>query len=321
MPCPARTTTRPPGRRPLLAGPRSGGTPGRCRTPRRVHTVSETAAPVDLPSAPAALAVIGGGNMGAALIEGLVAAGAVTAADIVVVETSPDRRRELVGRFDGVAIVDSIVPCAAAVLAVKPPAIPEVATAVVRAGARRLLSIAAGVSTEQLDTAAAVGLDGADDAVAVVRAMPNTPSLVGRGVAAICGGRSAGPADLEWAESILGAVGTCVRLEERSFDAVTAVTGSGPAYVFFLAEALADAGVAAGLPAELVGPLVRDLLSGSAELLAREGDPVALRAMVTSPGGTTAAGVAVLEERDMRGIIAEVVAAAARRSRELAAGA
>lgn len=270
---------------------------------------------------PVALAVVGGGNMGAALIEGLLAAGAVPAEQLAVVETSPERRRLLAERFEGVPIVDSIVPCDAAVLAVKPPAVPEVATAAVRAGARRLLSIAAGIPTEQLDAAASAGLghDGGEP-VAVVRAMPNTPSLVGRGVAAICGGRSARPADLDWAESILGAVGTCVRLDEDRFDAVTAVTGSGPAYVFFLAEALADAGVAAGLPADLVGPLVRDLLVGSAELLAREGDPVALRAMVTSPGGTTAAGVAVLEDRDVRGIITEVVAAAARRSRELASG-
>lgn len=268
------------------------------------------------------LAIVGGGNMGAALIEGLLAVGALSTADIVVVETAPERRRALVERFDGLRVVDSIVPCDAAVLAVKPPAVPEVTTAVVRAGARRLLSIAAGVTTEQLDAAAVAGLTGerSHDEVAVVRSMPNTPSLIGRGVAAICGGRAAGPADLDWAESILGAVGTCVRLDESRFDAVTAVTGSGPAYVFFLAEALADAGVAAGLPVEVVGPLVRELLVGSAELLARDGDPVALRAMVTSPGGTTAAGVAVLEERGVRDIVVEVVAAAARRSRELAAG-
>lgn len=294
MPCPARTTG------------------GRASVDGHVDSPSMS----DTTSPPTAtLAVIGGGNMGAALVGGLLSAGALAVDDLVIVEALPERRTQLATRFAGVAVVESIVPCAAAVLAVKPPGVPQVATAAVRAGARRLLSIAAGVTTAQLDEAAEAGAGGAP--VAVVRSMPNTPSLVGRGVAAICGGRSAGVDDLAWAESILGAVGTCVRLDESQFDAVTALTGSGPAYVFFVAEALADAGVAAGLPAELVGPLVRDLLIGSAELLARDGDPVALRAMVTSPGGTTAAGVAVLEERDVRGTIAAVVDAAARRSREL----
>lgn len=263
------------------------------------------------------IAVIGGGNMGAALLAGMISSGSFDPPTLAVVEPLAARRAELAARFPGVAVVAEVLPATNVVLAVKPPDVVAVAAAAVRAGAQRLLSIAAGVTTAAIDRA----VEGADAGpVAVVRAMPNTPSLVGRGVAAICPGRNAGPADLEWAEAVLGAVGTCVRLDEARFDAVTAVTGSGPAYVFFLAESLVSAAVAAGLPSEVAEPMVTQLLVGSAELLAREGDPAALRAMVTSPGGTTAAGVAVLEDRDVRGIVAEVVVAAAARSRELGAG-
>ncbi len=268
------------------------------------------------------IAVIGGGNMGAALLAGMISSGAFEPAHLAVVEAAAARRDQLAERFPGVTVTAEIVAAANVVLAVKPPDVPDVAAAAARAGAWRVLSIAAGVTTSTIDDAVAAATGGAPDEgrrVAVVRAMPNTPSLVGRGVAAICGGRAAGPDDLAWAESVLGAVGTCVRLDESRFDAVTAVTGSGPAYVFFLAEALIDAGVASGLPTEVAEPMVTQLLVGSAELLAREGDPAALRAMVTSPGGTTAAGVGVLEDRDVRGIIADVVAAATTRSRELGA--
>lgn len=256
------------------------------------------------------LVVMGGGNMGAALIAGMLSSGVFAASDLAVVEPVAARRDVLAEQFPFVAVVAEAPSAAAAVLAVKPPDIPAVATAAVAAGARRLLSIAAGVSTVTIEAAAG-------DGVAVVRCMPNTPSIVGLGVSAITAGRSAGDADLDWAESVLGAVGSCVRLDEGHFDAVTGLTGSGPAYVFLVAEALIDAGVAAGLPAEVVEPMVAQLLVGSAALLARDGDPAALRAMVTSPGGTTAAGVAVLEARDVRSAIGAAVEAAADRSREL----
>lgn len=272
------------------------------------------------------IVVVGGGNMGAALLAGMIGSGAFDPATLAVVEPVAARRDELVERFPGLTVAHEMVPAVNAVLAVKPPDVPTVASAAALAGARRLLSIAAGVTTATIDDAVGAALGaaageegGADGSVAVVRAMPNTPSLVGRGVAAICAGRAASTDDLAWAESVLGAVGICVRLDESQFDAVTAVTGSGPAYVFLLAEALIDAGVSAGLPSEVVEPMVTQLLVGSAELLASEGDPATLRAKVTSPGGTTAAGVAVLEDRDVRGIVADVVAAAAARSRELGA--
>jgi pyrroline-5-carboxylate reductase len=147
--------------------------------------------------------------------------------------------------------------------------------------------------------------------------MPNTPALVGEGVAAIAGGAGATDADLDWAEAILSGVGLVVRVSESQLDAVTGLTGSGPAYVFLVAEALMDAGVAAGLPRATAEQMVAQLLVGSSKLLAERGDPSALRAMVTSPGGTTAAGVGVLEERAVRAALIGAVRAATDRSREL----
>ncbi len=265
---------------------------------------------------PRDLVFIGGGNMGAALIGGLRAAG-MPLATLGVVELSSERRDWLSAEFPGILVTDTVPACRAAVLAVKPPQITEVAVVAARAGAQRLLSIAAGISTATIDAAVEKDLGHTGAAVAVVRAMPNTPALVGQGVAAITGGRHATEADLQWAEQILMGVGSCVRISEDLFDAVTAVTGSGPAYVFLFAEALTAAACGAGIDAELADQMVRQLLSGSAELLAQRGDPVGLRRMVTSPGGTTAAGIAALEEHGFRAAIEGAVNAAAQRSREL----
>lgn len=257
------------------------------------------------------LAIVGGGNMGAALIGGLLAAG-WQPADLAVVEVSAARRDILHGMFPDVAATDTVPSTAAAVIAVKPNDVPEAVAAAAAAGARRILSIAAGVSVDALQKAC-----GAD--VAVVRSIPNTPALLGKGAAAMCGGQFAGDDDLAWAEEVLGAVGTVVRVPEKLLDAVTGLTGSGPAYVFLVAEALIDAGVLAGMTRPVADALVRQLLVGSAAMLAEGTDPVALRAMVTSPGGTTAAGVRVLEEHGVRSAFLEAVMAATARSQELGA--
>jgi len=256
------------------------------------------------------LAIVGGGNMGAALLGGLLAGGVVKPGDVVVVESSASRRGELTVAFPGVAVSAEIPTCRSAVLAVKPAQVPDVAAAAVAAGATRLLSIAAGVTTATIVAAAG-------DGVAVVRAMPNTPALVGAGVSAIAPAAGAGSDDLEWADRVLCAVGLVVRVDEHQLDAVTGLTGSGPAYVFLIAEALIDAGVRAGLEQRVVEQMVTQLLVGSAALLADRGDPAQLRAMVTSPGGTTAAGLKVLEDREVRSIVVEAVQAATDRSREL----
>ena len=255
------------------------------------------------------LAVVGGGNMGAALVGGLLQSGWV-AGEVAVVEVSTARVVELQQMFPGVAVTSEIPPCDSALIAVKPYDVAAACTAAAEAGATRLLSIAAGIGIAALQAAAGTE-------VAVVRAMPNTPALVGKGAAAICGGPTADVADLEWAESILGSVGIVVRVPENQLDAVTGLAGSGPAYLFLVAEALTEAGVLAGLSRANSEALVTQLFVGSSALLQQRGDPANLRAMVTSPGGTTAAGLRALEEHGVRSAFLEAVMAATARGAEL----
>jgi pyrroline-5-carboxylate reductase len=260
----------------------------------------------------AELQVVGGGKMGEALVGGLLRGG-FPAVDIVVVEKDAARTQALHESLPEVAVVDLAVPSVGTVLAVKPADVPAVCREVAEAGTERVLSIAAGVTIATLEAGLAPG-------TAVVRAMPNTPALVGAGAAAIAPGTAADEATLAWAESLLGTVGTVVRVDEGLLDAVTGLSGSGPAYVFLLAEALIAAGVEAGLPAEVSEALTVQTLFGAATLLAGSDEgPEALRAAVTSPNGTTAAGVAVLEDLGFRAALAGAVAAATERSRELGA--
>jgi pyrroline-5-carboxylate reductase len=257
------------------------------------------------------LLIVGGGRMGEALLGGLVAAGRAPS-ELAVAEVSAARRAQLEAAHPGVAVHAAPVPAAGAVLAVKPGDAAPAARALAEAGVGRVLSVVAGVTTAALE--AALGR-----ATAVVRAMPNTPALVGAGAAAISGGSAAGAADLDWAQEILGAVGVVVRVPERALDAVTGLSGSGPAYVFLIAEALVEAGVLEGLPREVAETLAFQTLLGSARLLVESGDaPETLRAAVTSPGGTTAAGLRELERHRVRAALLDAVAAAAARSRELA---
>jgi pyrroline-5-carboxylate reductase len=260
------------------------------------------------------LALVGGGRMGEALLGGLLAGGWASPGDLAVVEKLPARRAELEQLFPGVHVVDEALAADGAIIAVKPDDVEAAGRALAAAGVGRVLSIAAGVTLARLEAAVGAG-------VPVVRAMPNTPALVGAGAAAIAPGTAAGDEDLAWAESILGAVGTVVRVPERLLDAVTGLSGSGPAYVFLVAEALIDAGVLVGLPRPTAIALATQTLLGSARLLAETGDgPEALRAAVTSPGGTTAAGLRVLESAGLRAAFLDAVAAATDRSRELGAG-
>jgi pyrroline-5-carboxylate reductase len=248
--------------------------------------------------------------MGEALLAGLLTAGR-PAGELVVAEVSPSRRQELAAAHPGVTVVEAAVPAVAAVVAVKPGDVRAAVRAVADAGARRVLSIAAGVTTDVIEAAAPGRL-------AVVRAMPNTPALIGAGVAAISPGFSAGEEDLDWAEEVLGAVGVVVRVPETALDAVTGLSGSGPAYVFLVAEAMVEAGVLVGLPRDVAETLTFQTLLGSSRLLV-DGSlgPAALRAAVTSPGGTTAAGLRELEHRGVRAAFLDAVTAAATRSREL----
>jgi pyrroline-5-carboxylate reductase len=248
--------------------------------------------------------------MGEALLGGLLGSGWADAGDLRVVEALAPRRDELTERFPGVEVTDVVGPADGTVLATKPGDI-AAACAGLGADAGRVLSIAAGVRLATLEEALPAGTP-------VVRAMPNTPALVGAGAAAIAGGTGAGEDDLAWAESILSAVGTVVRVGEPLLDAVTGLSGSGPAYVFLVAEALIDAGVLVGLARPVAAELAVQTLLGAARLLA-EGDdgPEALRAAVTSPGGTTAAGLRALEQAGVRAAFLDAVVAATERSREL----
>ena len=259
------------------------------------------------------LQVLGGGRMGEALLRGLLDAGWATPAEVVVVEKVEARRKQLADLLPGVQVVAEPVACEGVVVAVKPGDVEAACRAAAAAGVRRVLSIAAGVKLASLED----WMPG--DEVTHVRAMPNTPALVGAGAAAVAGGRNAREEDLAWAEGILRAVGTVVRVPEPLLDAVTGLSGSGPAYVFLVAEALTEAGVLAGLPRGTAAALTHQTLLGAARLLVESGDgPEALRANVTSPGGTTAAGIRVLENRAVRSAFIEAVQAAAQRSRELA---
>ncbi len=258
------------------------------------------------------LVIIGGGRMGEALLGGLLGSEWARPEELAVVEVVADRRRELVMRFPAVQVVHDVPDAIeGAVIAVKPADVEVACRAAAAGGVTRVLSIAAGVGTASLERSLGPG-------VAVVRAMPNTPALVGAGAAAIAPGTSAGEADLSWAESILGSVGTVARVSEPLLDAVTGLSGSGPAYIFLVAEALIEAGVLVGLPRDVSTALTTQLFVGSARLLAESGaTPEALRAQVTSPGGTTAAGLRALESAGVRSAFLDAVVAATARSREL----
>jgi pyrroline-5-carboxylate reductase len=258
------------------------------------------------------LVVIGGGNMGGALVGGLLRSGWCAPDELLVVEMLASRRAELASLHPGLVVSDSVDRAAsAALVAVKPVDVGVACAALASAGVTRVLSIAAGITIAALEAGLPAG-------TAVVRAMPNTPALIGEGAAAISAGTAASDDDLAWAEAILGTVGTVVRVPERLLDAVTGLSGSGPAYVYLVAEALIEAGVLVGLPRATSRALAVQTLLGSARLLADSGDlPEVLRANVTSPGGTTAAGLRELERSGVRAAILDAVVAATERSRQL----
>jgi pyrroline-5-carboxylate reductase len=258
------------------------------------------------------LLLVGGGRMGEALVAGLLASGwAASADELAVTEKLPARRDELAGRYPGLQVSADVVDAEGAVVSVKPADVPAACEALAATGTKRVLSIAAGVTLSALERALGEG-------VAVVRSMPNTPAMVGAGAAAIAPGTAATDADLDWAEGLLRAVGIVVRVPEKLLDAVTGLSGSGPAYVFLVVEALIEGGVLAGLPRDVAAELAVHTLVGAGRLLVESGEtPEVLRAQVTSPGGTTAAGVRVLEAAGVRSAFLEAVAAATARSRDL----
>ena len=257
------------------------------------------------------LLILGGGRMGGALVGGLVRAGWAGRDRVVVVEVRPEARAALDARYPGIQVVAAPEKADGVVLAVKPSDLEAACRALPREGYGRLLSIAAGARLHRIESWLWPGLP-------VVRAMPNTPALLGCGASAVAPGSAAGEDDLAWAESVLSSIGVVVRLPERLLDAATGLSGSGPAYVFLVAEALIEAGVHEGLDREVARVLAVQTLLGAARMLDETGESAeSLRAAVTSPGGTTAAGLRALETRAVRAAFLEAVAAATERSRSL----
>ena len=266
---------------------------------------------------PARLVLIGAGKMGGAMAQGWLDAG-LPAASLTIVEPDPSPEIASLAASRGVALnPHGEVAPDVLVLAVKPQSLDQVAPKIAALAAERtlLLSIIAGKTIGNL-------MARLPQARAVVRAMPNTPAAIGRGVTAAFANADVNAGQRRWCERLLGAVGAFFWLEdEGAIDAVTAISGSGPAYVFALTEALAAAAERLGLPAELSMGLARGTVEGAAELMRRESAtaPATLRQNVTSPGGTTAAALAVLKDaRGLDDLMARATAAARARAAEMA---
>ncbi|MDF2966548.1 MAG: pyrroline-5-carboxylate reductase [Nocardioidaceae bacterium] len=263
------------------------------------------------------VAVLGAGVMGETLVSGLLRAGR-RPEQMLLAERRPERAAELTERY-GVEVVGNVDAARKAdtlVLVVKPQdmgdLIEEVAPHV--SPGSLVVSLAAGITTTFIEARLPAG-------IAVVRVMPNTPALVDEGMAAISPGSSCDDVHLAQVESLLAATGRVLRVPEKQQDAVTAISGSGPAYLFFVVEAMIEAGVHLGLPRSTATELVVQTVVGSAKLLRETGEhPTVLRERVTSPGGTTAAAVRELEDHKVRAAFLTALEAARNRSRDLSAG-
>jgi pyrroline-5-carboxylate reductase len=264
------------------------------------------------------LAILGAGVMGETLLSGLLRSG-WSADQIVATDRRVERQVELVARY-GIAMQENEQAVAEAdtvILVVKPQDMADLLDEI-RDSLKPdtlVISLAAGVDTASIEARL-------PDGIAVVRVMPNTPAQVDEGMAAISAGSHSDTEHLDLVTEILSATGKVVTVPERYQDAVTAISGSGPAYLFFVVEAMIEAGVHLGLPRDIATQLVVQTMLGSAKLLRETGEhPTVLRERVTSPGGTTAAAVRVLEDHKVRAAFIGAMEAARDRSRELAAGA
>jgi pyrroline-5-carboxylate reductase len=263
------------------------------------------------------VAILGAGVMGETVLSGLLRAGRPPA-ELLLTARRAERAVELRERY-GVDVVGNLEAAGKAdtlMIAVKPQDVPdlldEIASAV-RPG-QLVMSLAAGITTASIEARLPEG-------VAVVRVMPNTPALVDEGMAAISRGTHCDEAHLVEAEELMGATGRVVRVPEKQQDAVTAISGTGPAYLFFVVEAMIEAGVHLGLPRSTATELVIQTMVGSAKLLRETGEhPTVLRERVTSPGGTTAAAIRELEEHKVRAAFMVALESARNRSRALASG-
>jgi pyrroline-5-carboxylate reductase len=260
------------------------------------------------------LAIIGGGKIGEALLSGLTRRSG--ADGILVCERSPERAAELAARYrvPAVDLAEAATRARVLLIAVKPQDIGtllDALAAFVDPGRHLVVSVAAGIPTVRIEAALPEGTP-------VVRVMPNTPALVDEGMSVLSAGAHAGERHLDEAEALLSAVGRVRRVPEGQQDAVTALSGSGPAYFFFLVEAMIDAGILLGLPRALAADLIVQTALGAAVMLRDSGEhPVQLREAVTSPGGTTIAAIRELERHGVRAALIAAIEAAHARSVEL----
>ncbi|MDT0269580.1 pyrroline-5-carboxylate reductase [Streptomyces sp. DSM 44915] len=262
------------------------------------------------------IAVVGAGKIGEALLAGLLRAGR-TPADVLVTTRRPERAQELRSRHGVVAVGNAEAAKAAdtLILAVKPQDLPALLDEISphTSADRLVISAAAGITTASVESRLTPGTP-------VVRVMPNTPALVEQGMSVISGGAHATEEHLDRAEAIFGGVGRTLRLPESQQDAATALSGSGPAYFYFLVEAMIDAGILLGLPRDKAHELIVQAAVGAAVMLRDTGEhPVALREAVTSPGGTTINAIRELENHGVRAALIAALEAARDRSRELGA--
>ena len=275
--------------------------------------------PVDVaqvaPTHRARLAILGAGVMGETVLSGLLRAG-WDPDDIVATDRRPERQVELRHTY-GIRMLDNVEAAAEAdtvILVVKPQDMRDLLTEISSVIKPDVLvvSLAAGVDTASIESQL-------PDGTAVIRVMPNTPAQVDEGMAAISAGSHSDEGHLQHVTEILSATGRVVTVPERYQDAVTAISGSGPAYLFFVVEAMIEAGVHLGLPRDTATELVVQTMLGSAKLLRETGEhPTILRERVTSPGGTTAAAIRELEDHKVRAAFLTAMEAARNRSRELA---
>jgi pyrroline-5-carboxylate reductase len=262
------------------------------------------------------IAFLGTGNMAEALVKGLLRAGTAAKEEIVCAEPRPERRDDIKRRYGVAVSADNLAAAEQAqvvVLSVKPQVMDELLEEVAPAidHSKLVISIAAGVPIAAIARKLGAG-------VRIVRTMPNTPALVGAGATAMARGAHATEADLEQARALFQAVGIAVVVEEHLLDAVTGLSGSGPAFVFLAIEALADGGVKVGLARPVAMQLAAQTVLGSAKLVLETGEhPGRLKDQVTSPGGTAIAGVHALEEGGLRAALIAAVEAATLRSKEL----
>ncbi|MCX6898677.1 MAG: pyrroline-5-carboxylate reductase [Verrucomicrobia bacterium] len=269
-------------------------------------------------NATSAIAVIGGGKMGSALVKGIIRAGVAAAKQIWVAEPA-DALRNALAKETGVNVTADNVAAAknacVVILAVKPDVVPAALAQIKPVFTKNhlLLSIAAGITLAKLETALPAG-------ARVIRVMPNTPSLVGAGAAGFALGSAATAADAMLAQRILGAVGLAFQLPERLLDAVTGLSGSGPAYIYMVIESLSDGGVAMGLPRDVATRLAAQTVLGAAKMVLDTGlHPGVLKDQVTSPGGTTIEGIHALETGSLRATFMRAVKAATEKSKLLGA--